>query len=197
MNKDEMRAKEPRYWQRLLRLAGYYKGRIDGIRGPLQEAAEFCWERATLALGQGYSTFDKRSEENIATLIPPAQEVARKWLAKAKEVAAQHGVDVKIICGTRTYGEQDALYKKRPKVTNARGGYSWHNFGLAFDFGVFSTDGKEYFGESPLYAELGKLARMVQNAEWGGDWSSFKDEPHIQMRRFNSVKEARTEFERG
>lgn len=192
-----MRAKEPRYWQRLLRLAGYYKGRIDGIRGPLQEAAEFCWERATLALGQGYSTFDERSEENIATLIPPAQEVARKWLAKAKEVAAQHGVDVKIICGTRTYGEQDALYKKRPKVTNARGGYSWHNFGLAFDFGVFSTDGKKYFGESPLYAELGKLARMVQNAEWGGDWSSFKDEPHIQMRRFNSVKEARTEFERG
>lgn len=192
-----MRAKEPRYWQRLLRLAGYYKGRIDGIRGPLQEAAEFAWERASLALAQRYGAFDSRSNHNIMTLIPPAQEVARKWLSKAKEEAAKHGLDVKIICGTRTYGEQDALYKKRPKVTNARGGYSWHNFGLAFDFGVFSTDGKKYFGESPLYAELGKLARSVDNAEWGGDWTSFKDEPHIQMRKFNSTKEARTEFERG
>jgi peptidoglycan L-alanyl-D-glutamate endopeptidase CwlK len=192
----EMRSKEPKYWQRLLRLAGYYKGRIDGIRGPLQEAAEFAWERAGLALGQMHGLFDERSEENIRTLMPPAQKVARIWLDKAKRVAAENGVDVKIICGTRTYGEQDALYKKRPKVTNAKGGYSWHNFGLAFDFGVFSIDGKKYFGESPLYDELGSLTREVQDAEWGGDWSSFKDKPHIQMRRFNSIAEARKEFER-
>lgn len=192
----EIRAKEPRYWQRLLRLAGYYKGNIDGIRGPLQEAAEFCWERSSLALAQAHGRFDERSEENILTLMPPAQAVARKWLAKAKAAANERGLAVKIISGTRTYGEQEALYRKRPKVTNAKGGYSWHNFGLAFDFGVFSLDGKKYFGESPLYAELGKLARQVQDAEWGGDWSSFKDEPHIQMRRFSSIKAARNEFER-
>lgn len=191
-----MRSKEPKYWQRLLRLAGYYKGRIDGIRGPLQEAAEFAWERAGLALGQMHGLFDERSEENIRTLMPPAQKVARMWLDKAKRVAAENGVDVKIICGTRTYGEQDALYKKRPKVTNAKGGYSWHNFGLAFDFGVFSIDGKTYFGESPMYAKLGSLAREVQDAEWGGDWSSFKDEPHVQMRRYATVAEARKDFER-
>lgn len=191
-----MRSREPRYWQRLLRQAGYYKGRIDGIRGPLQEAAEFAWERASLALGQMHGLFDERSEGNIRTLVPPAQKVARQWLAKAEKVAAENGVAVKVICGTRTYGEQDALYRKRPKVTNARGGYSWHNFGLAFDFGVFSRDGKEYFGESPMYAVLGRLAREVQDAEWGGDWSGFKDEPHVQMRRYATVAEARKDFER-
>lgn len=196
MTTNEMRAREPKFWQRVLRLAGYYKGRIDGIRGVLQESAEFAWQKASLGLAQMEGSFDSRSEENILTLMPPAQKVARQWLAKAKAAAAEQGFDVKIICGTRTYGEQDALYKKRPKVTNSKGGYSWHNFGLAFDFGVFSPDGKKYFGESPLYAELGKLARSIEGAEWGGDWTSFKDEPHIQLRRFKTIKEARTEFER-
>lgn len=184
------------FWQRLLRLAGYYKGKVDGLRGSLTKAAEFCWERSSLSLAQAHGRFDERSEGNILTLMPPAQAVARKWLALAKERAAAAGFDVKIICGTRSYAEQDALYQKRPKVTNAKGGYSWHNFGLAFDFGVFSADGKQYFGESPLYDELGKLARNVQDAEWGGDWTGFKDKPHVQMRRFSSITEARNEFER-
>ena len=61
MDIDKIRAEEPRYWQRLLRLAGYYKGRIDGIRGPFQEAAEFAWNRASLALAQLHGTFDARS----------------------------------------------------------------------------------------------------------------------------------------
>ena len=195
MNIDEMRC-ETVFWQRLLRLAGYYKGSIDGIRGVLTESAEFCWKRAGMALAQAYGTFDARSEENIMTLMPPAQKIAREWLAKAQKVAAENGFTVKIICGTRSYGEQNELFKKRPKVTNARGGYSWHNFGLAFDFGVFSPDGKKYYGESRMYRELGKLAHEIEGAEWGGDWSNFKDEPHIQMRRFKSIKEARLEFER-
>lgn len=184
------------YWQRLLRLAGYYTGKVDGLRGELTRAAEFCWERASIALAQAHGRFDERSEGNILTLMPPAQAVARKWLALAKEKAAAAGFDVKIICGTRSYAEQDALYKKRPKVTNAKGGYSWHNFGLAFDFGVFSADGKKYFGESPLYDELGALCLAVPGAEWGGDWTGFKDKPHIQLRRFSSISEARNEFER-
>ncbi|SVE43245.1 uncharacterized protein METZ01_LOCUS496099, partial [marine metagenome] len=39
----------------------------------------------------------------------------------------------------RTYAEQDDLYEQGRTepgkiVTNARGGKSWHNFGLAIDF---------------------------------------------------------------
>lgn len=195
MKLEDMKA-EPVYWQRLLRLAGYYKGRIDGIRGPLQKAAEGAWDAAAEYLAAKYGLFDERSEGHIATLMPPAQEVARRWLAKARVEAEAEGTMVKIICGTRSYAEQDALYRKRPRVTRARGGYSWHNFGLAFDFGVFSGNGKEYFGDSPMYAALGKLARGVDGAEWGGDWSGFKDEPHIQLRRFNTISEARNQFER-
>lgn len=196
MNINEMRSKEPRFWQRLLRVAGYYKAPIDGIRGVRQEAAEFAWERASLAIAQECGRYDERSESNIATLIPPAQRMAREWLGRATAKAAENGVSVRIICGTRSYGEQDALYKKRPKVTNAKGGQSWHNFGMAFDFGVFSADGKQYFGESPMYDVLGALARDIKDAEWGGDWKSFKDTPHVQLCKYTSVKEAREDFER-
>lgn len=194
MNIGEIK-KERKYWQRMLRVAGYYTGEIDGIRGPLQRAAEAAWEQ-TCDFLKRIGTFDQRSEENISTLLPSAQQMAREWLKVAKGVAHDEGYDVKIICGTRSYAEQDALYKKRPRVTRARGGQSWHNFGLAFDFGVFSLDGKEYVEESPLYAVLGKLARQVQNAEWGGDWEDFKDEPHVQLRKYRTLAGAREDFER-
>ena len=194
MNIGEIK-KERKYWQRMLRVSGYYTGEIDGIRGPLQKAAEAAWEQ-TCEFLKRIGTFDQRSEENIATLLPSAQQMAREWLKAAKETAHDEGYDVKIICGTRSYAEQDALYKKRPRVTRARGGQSWHNFGLAFDFGIFSLDGKEYVEESPLYAVLGKLARQVHNAEWGGDWEDFKDEPHVQLRKYRTLAAAREDFER-
>ena len=50
--------------------------------------------------------FDARSEENIATLIPRAREAARQWLGRC----LAEGINVKIICGLRTYQEQDQLY---------------------------------------------------------------------------------------
>lgn len=188
-----------RYWQRLLRLAGYYTGKIDGIRGPLQRAAEAQWDHDTEQALRTYGELDSRSEQNIATLIPAAQAAARQWMKLALPLAEKLGVQVKIICGTRSYAEQDAIYaqgrtKPGTRVTNARAGYSWHNFGLAFDFGVFSTADGRYLGSGTQYNKLGSLARSIPGLEWGGDWSSFKDFPHIQLKKFSSVSQARTAF---
>jgi len=124
-------------------------------------------------------TFDARTEKNIATLLPPAQAAARRFMAAATAALAPHGIVVKIISGTRTYAEQDALYAKRPKVTNARGGYSNHNFGIAWDIGLFQ--GSRYLEESPHYRTCGRIGRE-QGLEWGGDWKSLVDEPHFQLR---------------
>lgn len=183
-----------RYWQRLLRLAGYYTGKTDGIVGPLTRAAESKWIAAAQAAKEKYGTFDERSERNIATLVPKAQEVARRWLKAATARASELGVEVRIIDGNRTYAEQNKLYAQRPKVTNAKGGQSWHNFGLAFDFGVFK--GKDYLGNSPHYKTLGKLATSIPGATWGGTWTKLVDEPHIQLNLFSSVSAARTAFEK-
>src|SRR5688572_7748364 len=86
---------------------------------------------------------DPRSEKNIATLLPEVQPLARALVQKA----TQNGIRIKVISGLRTYAEQDELYAQgRTKpgiiVTRARGGYSNHNFGIAFDVGVF--EGTKY-----------------------------------------------------
>lgn len=191
------------YRQRMLRLAGYYDGEIDGIAGKLTRAAEKAWDAEVARYKAMYDEvciFDDRSEKNILTLLPRAQYAARGWYARARKVAAALGVKVKIICGTRTYAEQNALYaqgrtKKGDRVTNARGGYSWHNFGVAWDFGVFSEDGKKYYGEHEAYETLGQLARAFPELEWGGAWRHFKDEPHIQLNMFSSLTQARKVFQ--
>jgi peptidoglycan LD-endopeptidase CwlK len=122
---------------------------------------------------------DPRSEKNIATLKPEVQPLARRLI----EMATSQGIHVKVICGSRTYAEQEALYAQgRTKpgkiVTKARGGQSWHNFGLAFDIGIFSANGKKYYGESPAYKEVGMIGESL-GLEWGGHWE-FVDEPHFQ-----------------
>jgi len=126
------------------------------------------------------SKVDDRSEKNIGTLLPEVQPIARALVQKA----AANGIQIKIISGLRSYEQQDALYAQGrtapgPKVTNARGGYSNHNFGIAFDVGVFS--GSSYLPESPKYKAVGVLGMDI-GLEWGGNWTSVVDQPHFQLR---------------
>lgn len=92
----------------------------------------------------------------------------------------------------RTDKEQDELYaqgrtKPGKKVTNAKGGQSYHNYGLAFDI-VLIIDGKEaswdtlkdFDGDKVAdWHEVVKIAKKYGWA-WGGDFVSFKDAPHFE-----------------
>ena len=123
---------------------------------------------------------DDRSEKVIATLLPEVQPYARALVTKA----GADGITIKVISGLRTYDEQNDLYAQgRTKpgriVTNARGGFSNHNFGIAFDVGVF--EGGQYLDESPKYKAVGVLG-MDLGLEWGGNWKTIQDEPHFQLR---------------
>ncbi len=123
---------------------------------------------------------DERSEKVIATLLPEVRPYARALVHKA----AANGIRIKVISGHRSYAEQDELYaqgrsKPGPVVTKARGGYSNHNFGIAFDIGVF--EGNRYLGESPKYRAVGVLGTEL-GLEWGGNWKDLVDQPHFQLR---------------
>jgi peptidoglycan L-alanyl-D-glutamate endopeptidase CwlK len=123
---------------------------------------------------------DPRSEGIIATLHPRLHDLARDFV----NAAAKAGITVKLISGLRTYNEQNALYAKGrttpgKKVTNAPAGYSNHNFGIAFDIGIWKEG--QYLDDSPLYRQVAPLAKTL-GFEWGGDWKSFADEPHYQFR---------------
>lgn len=78
----------------------------------------------------------------------------------------------------RSPQEQDALFNKRPKVTNARGWQSIHNYGLAFDI-VLIVDGKAVWSVNKEWEQVADYFKS-KGWEWGGDWKSFKDAPHFQ-----------------
>lgn len=139
---------------------------------------------------------DERSERNIETLNPKVQPLARSLI----ETAVAAGINVKVICAHRTYAEQNELYaqgrtKPGPVVTKAKGGYSSHNFATAFDVGIFSKDGKEYLDESPDYKIVGMIGESL-GLEWGGRWTSFKDEPHFQYNRGRSMAQLREAYDK-
>lgn len=157
---------------------------VDGKAGPQTWGA--IYERLVKKKIDGQrpaeaiSSVDKRSETTIATLLPEVQPIARSLVQKAASV----GITIKIISGLRTYAEQDSLYAQGrttpgPVVTQARGGQSNHNFGIAFDVGVF--EGNKYLPGSPKYKAVGALGTDL-GLEWGGNWKTLVDQPHFQLR---------------
>lgn len=192
MTLEELR-KDVAYWQRLMRFHGYDCGKIDGIRGAKTRAAEAAWD-ADAKKNQVYGVFDERTERNLATVCPEMQRLVRVWLTSAVQLAQHMQYEIKIIEGTRSYARQNELKASGRGVTNAKGGQSWHNFGLAVDFGVFR--GKSYILTDEPYRKLGALARGVHGLEWGGDWKGkLVDTPHVQLKKYAKVADARVKFE--
>lgn len=105
----------------------------------------------------------------------------------------QEGVDLLVTCTYRSSEEQDLLYAQSrtapgPKVTNARGGQSKHNFKIdgqpaskAVDF-VPVRNGKCVWDNSdPAWQVMGRIARKL-GLDWAGDWKRFKEYPHVQLK---------------
>ena len=108
---------------------------------------------------------------------------------------------VKIISGTRSYAEQNKLFRQGryhnpgPVITHARGGSSAHNFGLAWDIGIF-TESKGYIPDGPFYDKAAK-AGLNDSIEWGGDWTNFVDRSHYQLKISTPIQFVRKQFEAG
>ena len=121
-------------------------------------------------------------------------------------LCAQRGLGVMVTQGIRSWEEQDALYAKgrtvppvgpQHRVTKAKGGQSYHNFGLAFDIVVLDAVGKADWDVShPGWAYAGVLGKSV-GLDWGGDWTGFKDWPHFQYTGGLSLAQCRSLFPLG
>ena len=102
------------------------------------------------------------------------------------------GIGFRVTYTLRTFEEQNALYaigRTSPGkiVTNAKGGRSYHNYGLALDFcllkpnGTASWDIKADFNKDTEADWMQIVNAYKRNGwEWGGDWVKFKDYPHLQ-----------------
>lgn len=187
------------FLQRFLKVAGYDPGPIDGQFGQKTAAALERFRDASDAVSAQYRRLDSRSEGCILTLLPGTQKAARKFMDLAQSVNL--GATVKIISGTRTYREQAAIFaqgRTRPGriVTKAGPGQSNHNFGLAFDVGLF--DGQEYVDREKPYETLGRfIGDKVEGLEWGILVNGDIDRPHYQIRTGLALAALRKHFEAG
>lgn len=191
------------FYQRLLASMGYYKDTIDGKWGRNTTKADDAFNADSRALRAQFGELDARSEKNIATLHIKAQKLARRFLGDL--AAAGFGRQAKVLSGTRTYAEQNRLYaqgrfgNKGPVVTKARGGQSNHNFGIAWDIGLFH-DGAYLDGDTASevkWYEKAAATASLEGLDWGGDWKGFRDIPHYEVETGKTVKEKRALFEKG
>ncbi|WP_425203575.1 peptidoglycan-binding protein [Priestia megaterium] len=92
---------------------------------------------------------------------------------------------VVITQGFRSIAEQNALYaqgRTRPGsiVTNARGGYSFHNYGLAVDFVLLNESKQPVWNVNDKWMSVVRMATGMGFSA-GAHWSSFKDYPHLEL----------------
>lgn len=135
----------------------------------------------------------------VAGVHPLLAQKAQQMIA----LAAGEGYKIRVSQGLRTWEAQDKLFaqgrrgiKGEKIVTNARGGQSYHNYGIAVDF-VFivinkKTGKEEVSWDERLYKHLGRWAKEV-GLEWGGNWH-FTDLPHVQLPNMTSIKALRETY---
>jgi peptidoglycan L-alanyl-D-glutamate endopeptidase CwlK len=121
-------------------------------------------------------------------LHPIVREATEKLVAVCKE----KGIDIIIAQAYRSIAEQNALYAQGrtapgPKVTNAPGGTSYHNYGLAVDYCLL-VDGKAVWEVNKDWRTVAAEAKKL-GFEWGGEWKDFVDYPHLQMTFGLSIKD--------
>lgn len=131
-------------------------------------------------------------------LLHPAISAQVMGLIVEAETKIDPNCAIRIVQGLRTIDEQNALYAKGRTadgkiVTNAKGGSSYHNYGLAIDFAILiDKDGNGTYDEMSWdirkdadkdgIADWLEVVKVFEAAEWewGGRWSSIKDYPHLQ-----------------
>jgi len=126
---------------------------------------------------------DKRSEKLLTALHPILQE----RLPKLINAVAARGYTIGIVQGLRTFQEQAVLYaqgrsRKGPRVTNAKAGASFHNYGLAADFCLLNTT-DPFPDPHPVWGIIAEEAERL-GLSAGFRWTK-PDKPHIEVPGLN------------
>jgi len=121
------------------------------------------------------------SQQRLTKVHP---ELASRVKALIESLAEQGNI-IEVVQGLRTFAEQDELFKQgRTKsgqvVTNAKGGQSNHNYGLAVDLCPFVNNKPDWNASPKVWFAIGTEATK-RGLEWGGSWKKFIDKPHVQI----------------
>jgi peptidoglycan L-alanyl-D-glutamate endopeptidase CwlK len=135
---------------------------------------------------------DKVTLERIENLHPKLRDEAKSIYTEICSALSGKAM-CRFSYTLRTFAEQDALFNARPQVTKAKGGQSYHNYGLAVDIVLIvdkdgngsyesaSWDVKSDFDGDGKSDWMEVVAIFKRHGwEWGGDWNHFSDKPHFQ-----------------
>lgn len=132
---------------------------------------------------------DAVSIARVKLLHPKIRDEVAELIGKIE--VSNPSFTIRIVQSLRTIEEQNELWAQgRTKpgnvVTKAKGGLSYHNYGLAIDFCLI-YNGKISWDIDADMDKDGKKDWMevvdtfrVNGYEWGGSWQSLKDYPHLQ-----------------
>lgn len=120
------------------------------------------------------------NSRNISELHPKVAHLCHEFIAKCRDA----GIDVLITSTYRDLESQAAIYeqgrtKAGPRVTNAKPGYSFHNWRVAFDF-VPIVNGKADWNNTITFRRCGEIAESI-GLEWAGRWRTFPELAHCQF----------------
>lgn len=140
----------------------------------------------------GFNLLNRLNIES-ADLPTELHPIVKERSSQLIQQSAAKGIVIVITDDFRSMEDQDRLYEKGRSaegniVTHARGGESFHNFGLAIDFAIKTPSESviwdmQYDGNQNGIADWNEVVEIAKTLgfEWGGDWAQFKDYPHLQM----------------
>lgn len=128
------------------------------------------------------------SSRSLGDLHPQVRAMAERLLADA----AAAGLPLTVTATLRSMAVQAALYAQGRTapgriVTNAKPGFSYHNFGLALDVVPTALLKLPDWGDTPghqastdaLWARLGAIGKAI-GFRWGGEFPHLPDRPHFE-----------------
>lgn len=180
-----------------------------GMDGKVGRALLAKMEEVAGVPEEGQFDFDKRRK------LRDVHPALRDRVLRVAERLSARQMSFLITDGLRTFAEQDELFRKGRKlkngtwvpidpvhrtgiVTNARGGHSNHNYGLAID--SYPVISGRVFTSIPQHAsiEFRQTFKAIQKAIgeegeaaglfWGGRWTDPFDPPHLQLFPHSEMK---------
>ncbi len=140
----------------------------------------------------------KLSQNSINKL----DKIHPKLVMSIQKAITNSPFDFIVIQGFRTAEYQNGLYKQGRtvpgiRVTNCDGYVKKSNhqaksdgYGYAIDFGIYdpSIKGNIDWKSTNKYQKVARHIELVARefgikVEWGGDWKSLKDNPHIELKK--------------
>lgn len=135
----------------------------------------------------------RRSEKKLSEIHASFRPLVEKLI----EEAAKEGISLVVRQGVRSNAEQDQLYAKGRTapgsiVTGVPGGESWHNYGLAVDFGIAQPP-NGVPSVAPKLAEWSTVGAIGQSLGliWGGSFSDLADPGHFEYHPGITIQQAK------